>query len=223
MNLPPLAEGISLRNLSFSYGYTRVLECITADFMAGEITAITGPNGAGKSTLARLLCGLLSPDSGKIFIDGKTRSSRYLTANAAIVMQDVHRQLFSDSLINEVMLGADSEADARELLRNLDLAAECDRHPLALSGGQKQRVVIAAALAARRRLIIFDEPTSGVDYRQLESISALFRELAASGHIVIVITHDYELLASCANRVIKLEPYCISDDFCVDSEREKYE
>lgn len=120
-------------------------------------------------------------------------------------MQDVHRQLFANSVIKEVTLGSDTDVEAESLLEQLGLLSSQHRHPLALSGGQKQRLVIAAALATRRRLVIFDEPTSGVDYRQLQAISSLFRQLADCGHIIVVITHDKELLASCADRILHLD------------------
>lgn len=181
-----------------------VFQDFNVDLPAGKITALTGVNGAGKTTLARLLCGLLKPQSGTIYLDGKPRSSRALSSLSSIVMQDVHRQLFADSVIKEVTLGTDNEVGAENLLEQLGLLSSKHCHPLSLSGGQKQRLVIAAALATGRRLVIFDEPTSGVDYRQLQAISSLFRQLANRGHIVVVITHDKELLASCADRILEL-------------------
>ncbi|USR78928.1 ABC transporter ATP-binding protein [Arcanobacterium pinnipediorum] len=205
-NQPPLDSGISLRNLNFSYPGHEVFTDFSADLHAGKITALTGANGAGKTTLARLLCGLLKPQSGDIYLDGHARSAHALSANSSIVMQDVHRQLFADSVIKEVTLGSSGEVEAESLLAQLDLLPFEHRHPLSLSGGQKQRLVIAAALATQRRLVIFDEPTSGVDYRQLHAISALVSQLAQSGHIVVVITHDEELLDSCADQILHLNP-----------------
>ncbi|QJC22133.1 ABC transporter ATP-binding protein [Arcanobacterium buesumense] len=201
---PPITSGVSSRHLDFSYPGHVVFQDFNVDLPAGKITALTGVNGAGKTTLARLLCGLLKPQSGTIYLDGKPRSSRALSSLSSIVMQDVHRQLFADSVIKEVTLGTDNEVGAENLLEQLGLLSSKHCHPLSLSGGQKQRLVIAAALATGRRLVIFDEPTSGVDYRQLQAISSLFRQLANRGHIVVVITHDKELLASCADRILEL-------------------
>ncbi|QRV01663.1 energy-coupling factor ABC transporter ATP-binding protein [Arcanobacterium phocisimile] len=202
---PPITTGVSLRNLNFSYPGHEVLHDFSVDLPAGKITALTGANGVGKTTLARLLCGLLKPQSGRIYLDGQPRSPRALSSLSSIVMQDVHRQLFANSVIKEVTLGSDTDVEAESLLEQLGLLSSQHRHPLALSGGQKQRLVIAAALATRRRLVIFDEPTSGVDYRQLQAISSLFRQLADCGHIIVVITHDKELLASCADRILHLD------------------
>lgn len=198
--------GVRLDNLTFSYGNTPILNIGELEFPAGKITALVGRNGAGKSTLAKLLCGLHSPDSGQISIGGKPTRPSALVTQAAIVMQDVHRQLFSDSVAGEVTLGAEADTDPLPLLQALHLDNYAQRHPLSLSGGQKQRLVIAAALATKRHLLIFDEPTSGVDYQHLQAISTLFRNLADDGHTVIVITHDQELIDACADRVVQLHP-----------------
>lgn len=198
--------GVRLDNLTFSYGNTPILNIGELEFPAGKITALVGRNGAGKSTLAKLLCGLHSPDSGQISIGGKPTRPSALVTQAAIVMQDVHRQLFSDSVAGEVTLGAEADIDPLPLLQALHLDNYAQRHPLSLSGGQKQRLVIAAALATKRHLLIFDEPTSGVDYQHLQAISTLFRNLADDGHTVVVITHDQELIDACADRVVQLHP-----------------
>ena len=94
--------------------------------------------------------------------------------------------------------------DVPSLLKEFDLEAYADRHPLSLSGGQKQRLVIASAIACDKRVYVFDEPTSGVDYRHLIAIAKRLRSLARSGAIVIVITHDTELLRACADRIVTL-------------------
>jgi len=123
-------------------------------------------------------------------------------------MQDVHRQLFGSSVAEEITLGLTEQqaqsVDVGGLLADMDLAGLAERHPLSLSGGQKQRLVIAAALARRCRIYLFDEPTSGVDYRHLQAITARIRSLAQAGNVVVVITHDTEFLAQVADRVVDL-------------------
>ena len=199
---------LSCRNLSFSYGRTPVFQGFNADFHSGEITCIAGENGVGKTTLVRMLCGLAAPNSGEISLDGVTSSRRHRRAACALVMQDTGRQLFSDTLSGELTIGAsDAGGEAGEkLLADFDLANLGDRHPLSLSGGQKQRLVIAAARAARRPIVILDEPTSGVDARHLDSITATLRRIADEGAAVIVVTHDGEFASACADRLIRLRP-----------------
>jgi len=111
-------------------------------------------------------------------------------------MQDVHRQLFAESV--------SQEASFPQLTR-LDLADLADRHPLSLSGGQKQRLVIATAIDQDARVVILDEPTSGVDHRHLVAIAAELRDLAREGRVVIVISHDIEFLNECADYVVEIE------------------
>lgn len=194
-----------LDKVRFAYGANQVLNIDHAAFPARAITVITGDNGVGKSTLARIICGLGRPQrGGTITINGKvTRSSERL-GSTTVVMQDVHRQLFGDSVLAEVMIGQrgdEAKTKAIEVLRDLGLDDTLERHPLALSGGQKQRLVVAAAVVANKAVYIFDEPTSGVDYRHLNGISAQMRSLADRGAVVLVITHDPELIATCADHI----------------------
>jgi energy-coupling factor transport system ATP-binding protein len=203
------STGLRLEHVHFSYDSKPILDIDHAEFPKGSISALVGANGAGKSTLARLICGLLKEDKhSSITFDGKAVSPKQRTAISYIVMQDVHRQLFADSLKAEVTLGlkdADrAGSDSTRVLKELDLDAYASRHPLSLSGGQKQRLVIASAILCDKRVYVFDEPTSGVDYRHLTAISERLRALASQGAVVIVITHDIELLESCADRIVRL-------------------
>lgn len=204
-------SGLEIKNLAFRYGRAKVLDVANLAFPRGEVSILIGPNGAGKSTLARVITGLAKPDKGaNLFWDGQRTSTKDLLRRSYIVMQDVHRQLFSESVAAEVALGTTkgqlSETDVAALLAEFDLAEQISRHPLSLSGGQKQRLVIASAVAAQKELYVFDEPTSGVDYRHLVAIGNRLRQLARQGAAVIVITHDAELIDECADRVVRLEP-----------------
>ncbi|MFI7702452.1 ATP-binding cassette domain-containing protein [Nonomuraea sp. NPDC049480] len=198
--------GVNLRDIRCAFHGRRVLDIDEAHLPAGAITAVTGPNGAGKSTLARILTGLQRHE-GEVLLDGRRLSRAQRQRASAIVMQDVQRQLFTDSVDAELRLGA-SPADERSgaLLKGLDLAALTDRHPLSLSGGQQQRLVVAAARLSARRIVVFDEPSSGVDRRHLHSITQVMRDLTDDGAVVLLISHDDELLALAADQELRLRP-----------------
>lgn len=202
----PSQVRLSCRGLSFAYGANPVFEGLDADFPAGQITCIAGANGVGKTTLVRVLCGLAAPSSGTISLDGVPASRKTRRSACALVMQDTGRQLFSDTLAGELTIGAShaSGQSGEQLLADFDLANLGERHPLSLSGGQKQRLVIAAARATGRPIVILDEPTSGVDARHLDSITATLRRIADEGAAVVVVTHDGEFAAACADRLITL-------------------
>ena len=202
----PSQVRLSCRGLSFAYGANPVFEGLDADFPAGQITCIAGANGVGKTTLVRVLCGLAAPSSGSISMDGVPASRKTRRSACALVMQDTGRQLFSDTLAGELTIGAShaSGQSGEQLLADFDLANLGERHPLSLSGGQKQRLVIAAARATGRPIVILDEPTSGVDARHLDSITATLRRIADEGAAVVVVTHDGEFAAACADRLITL-------------------
>ena len=119
-------------------------------------------------------------------------------------MQDTNYQLFSDSVSEEVLIGAQYPDKKEDVLKQLNLTEVEDQHPMSLSGGQKQRVAIASAILSGKEMIIFDEPTSGLDYENMERFGNLLEELKASGVVVIVITHDIELAANWCDQIIHL-------------------
>lgn len=205
-------EGVQLADVRCTIKGARVLEIEFAHFPAGRVTAICGPNGAGKTTLTRIIAGL-QPHSGTISLAGKRLNRRERLAHTAVVMQDVQRQLFTDSVRAELALTATGENrpvpstnEVDLLLDEFDLLPSAEQHPLALSGGQQQRLVIAAIRLARARIVIYDEPSSGVDRRHLDSIAAAIRHSADDGAVVLLVTHDDELLHRAADTRLDLRP-----------------
>ena len=210
---PPTAPGLVIENLRYSVNGTRILNIEHMLFPAGKVTALVGPNGVGKTTLARVLCGLAQPERGAtISLQGTALSARQRIASSYIVMQDVGRQLFAESVESEVTLGVREKVDTAAILAAFDLDTLQDRHPHSLSGGQRQRLVMASAMAQRKQVYIFDEPTSGVGIEHLEAIAQQFKQLANSGAVVIVITHDQELVAACADHRQELLPQEANSD-----------
>ena len=210
------ATQIILSGFNFSYPNGRhALAASSLTIPQSEIVAVVGENGAGKSTFARCLCGLPKSFEGSIQMNGRKYSKKQLLQASYMVMQDANHQLFTESVLDEVMLSMseEDEESAKEMLKSLNLLAVQERHPMSLSGGQKQRVAIASALAAKRELIIFDEPTSGLDLRHMKQVAKLLKELKAMGKTIIIISHDLELILRTCDRVLHLKKGQIEEDY----------
>jgi energy-coupling factor transport system ATP-binding protein len=203
-----VGSGLELDGVQCRLGGKLVVGVDRAWFPIGEVAAIRGPNGVGKTTLARIVVGLQKAP-GQVRLEGRPLSRRARQRISGIVMQDVQRQLFSDTVRGEIELAAErapAGPSVADVLSELDLADLAERHPLSLSGGQQQRLVVAAARVAGRRIVVFDEPSSGVDRRHLRSIADQIRQTAAAGAAVLVISHDEDLIALAADRELTLKP-----------------
>ncbi|MFT3943968.1 MAG: ABC transporter ATP-binding protein [Ancrocorticia sp.] len=180
-------------------------------FPKGKITALIGSNGAGKTTLVRWMAGLIESGRGQLLDEGEKISGRRRRRQTFLVLQDVNHQLVTESVRDEIdvtlrLSGADGNlSDTRDaILQKVDLFKLAGRHPMSLSGGQKQRLAIGTALASGREIIILDEPTSGLDLVHMRAVAAALKELTQAGRTVIVVTHDSELAALCADSIVKL-------------------
>lgn len=122
-------------------------------------------------------------------------------------MQDVTLQLFAESVAKEINLGHKEAPQTQQVVSQLSLDALLKRHPASLSGGEQQRVMIAAGLLSDKEIFIFDEPSSGLDLLQVKALAALLKELRQEGKVVILISHDEELLAETCDASYQLEHY----------------
>ena len=202
------AEQITLAGFHFSYpGNHAALELGTFSIPKRRIVAVIGQNGAGKTTFARCLCGLNKRFEGTMQLEGNTYKHKQCLKNAYMVMQDVNHQLFTESVLDEVLLSMNEEntQQAEVILSQLNLLDKKERHPMSLSGGEKQRVAIAGAIASEREIIVFDEPTSGLDLRHMEQVSACLKQLNTLGKTLVIISHDLELILKTCDYVLHLE------------------
>ena len=201
---------LTLQNFRYKYknGYL-ALNIPQMQIPVGKITAITGNNGDGKTTLLNCLCGLGRRSKGTLLYKGKAYNRRQRQKLIFLVMQDVNHQLFTESVLDEVLISQaeENEEEARRILATLDLEQFADRHPQSLSGGQKQRVAVASAIASGRDIMLFDEPTSGLDYTHMLQIGEILRSLKDQGKTVIVVTHDRELIKECCDCEICLRDF----------------
>ena len=215
---PPVFERyVTFSGLAFSYGKKCVLDIPELKIPSGAVTGVLGFNGAGKSTLARVICGLEKRAKGVLNDNGKFYTAKERLKKSYMVMQDVNHQLFTESVIEEVLLSMDSGAGSDEAARQkarqkaldildaMNLSEFQDVHPMALSGGQKQRLAVGSAIAADKEFLIFDEPTSGLDYAHMLEVAENITRLARAGKTVFIISHDPELIAACCNYFIFID------------------
>ncbi len=222
-------EKIKGQQISFHYHKEfPIFDELDFSLPSGEVIGIVGENGIGKSTLARLCVGLEQPQRGDILFNGKKCSKKDRIQKSYYVMQDVDYQLFSDSVLGELILGNEDDKKTNEtaiqILDRLGILSYKDRHPGSLSGGEKQRVTIAVALMKNAEILLFDEPTSGLDGRNMLRVSDLLKDLAKQGKTVLVISHDAELLLETSAHLLYLErcraPTLIP--FCKENQEQIY-
>ena len=215
---PPVFERyVTFSGLAFSYGKKRVLDIPELKVPSGAVTGVLGFNGAGKSTLAWVICGLEKRAKGVLNDSGKSYTAKARLKKSYMVMQDVNHQLFTESVIEEILLSMDvsdvngeaarqkARQKALDILRAMNLSEFKEVHPMALSGGQKQRLAVASAIAADKEFLIFDEPTSGLDYAHMLEVAGSITRLAHAGKTVFIISHDPELIAACCNYLIFMD------------------
>ena len=203
---------LNLDRVTFEYDAHRpVVRDVSASIRQGEFVAILGENGSGKSTLAKLLKGLLVPNSGTVTVMGlDTRAAgiSQLAEVAGYVFQNPDHQIFAETVWNEVAFGAknvgcsprECERRVSEALQAVRLTGAEQRDPFSLTKGERQRVAVASMLAAQPRILIFDEPTTGLDAEETVRMMRMMRQLNEQGHTVVMITHTMWLAAEYAKR-----------------------
>jgi energy-coupling factor transporter ATP-binding protein EcfA2 len=207
---PPTPVG-TVRSLSVTRARVQALRGIDLTITPGETIALMGRNGAGKSTLLNSLVGLVTPSSGTVRLGEAVphrTAPKDLVRKVGLVPQEPHDLLYTDTVAAECA-AADQDADAepgtcRALVSELLPGVTDDTHPRDLSEGQRLALALAVVLTARPPLLLLDEPTRGLDYAAKARLVALLRTLAAEGHAIVLATHDVELAAEIAHRVVLL-------------------
>jgi energy-coupling factor transport system ATP-binding protein len=209
---PSAGEAVArTRKLVVSYGEIQALASVDLDFHGGEILAIMGRNGSGKSTLLRQLAGLRAPTAGDVSVAGRSpatlRPSEAVRL-AGLVPQEAASLLDAESVDDECRAadrdGGLAAGSARARLEELLPGLGGDAHPRDLSEGERLALALAVVLAPAPPLVLLDEPTRGLDYGAKERLVASLQDLARTGHAIVVATHDVELVAELADRVVVL-------------------
>lgn len=218
--MEPVTEPmIELKNVSMSFQDRRILDDVSLQVQRGEILVVIGPSGAGKSTLLRLMIGLLKPDAGQIWVDGREISHldedelNKIRRNMGMVFQ--YSALFDSMTVGEnVAFGIRQHTKMpeeeilrviRRTLRMVGLMGRENAMPSELSGGMKKRVSLARAIALNPKIVLYDEPTSGLDPVMSATINRLIMSTRRIlGVTAVVVTHDMESAFTIADRIAML-------------------
>lgn len=210
---------ISLRQLNITFGTHTVLDNIDLDVYKGETLAVLGPSGTGKSTVLRSMIGLLEPNGGQIFIQGEDVSGldedgwNRLRMKMGMVFQ--YSALFDFLTVGEnVAFGLRQHTDksneeiqgiVTQMLDLVGLPDTQDLYPAELSGGMKKRVGLARAIAVNPEIVLYDEPTAGLDPIMSRNISRLIKKTQEQMHVTsVLVTHDMQSAFYAADRVAML-------------------
>ncbi|MDH4095355.1 MAG: ABC transporter ATP-binding protein [Betaproteobacteria bacterium] len=204
--MPPI---LSIRALTKTYASgLQALKPVDLEIGKGEIFALLGPNGAGKTTLISIVCGIVTPTSGEVRVQGFDilKDYRETRARIGLVPQELHTDMFvtvwNTVRFSRGLFGKPADpAHLEKVLRELSLWDKRDDRIMTLSGGMKRRVLIAKALAHEPEILFLDEPTAGVDVELRRDMWALVRTLRESGVTIILTTHYIEEAEEMADRV----------------------
>ncbi len=206
---------LTFDHVSFAYpGAVQTVSDISFTIDNGEMVSMIGSNGAGKTTISRLANGLLLPDSGTVTVDGEdtknTRTSA-IARKVGFLFQNPDRQICQNTVSEEIAFGPRIQGFSEEHIKEttekmLDtFELKGDWFPFTRSRGERQRIALASVLACEPELVILDEPTTGLDYRECIRIMDYITELnRTTGITVLMVSHDMEVVQDYAHRVLVL-------------------
>jgi energy-coupling factor transport system ATP-binding protein len=203
---------LQVRDIEVGYNGHPVLRGVTLDVWPGEIVTLMGRNGSGKTTLLKSIVGLLSPRRGQLVVAGQKVAEQDVAEvcrQVGYLPQDPNALLFADDVREELRITLrnhgmeeDPPIPPAVLLERLRLSGKAGAYPRDLSAGERQRVALGAVTVTRPSALLLDEPTRGLDYAAKEELVALLREWRDEGMAILLVTHDVELAAAAADRVV---------------------
>ena len=222
---------LELSHLSKSFGGKRALEGVSLQFHAGEIHAVLGENGAGKSTLMNLMYGLLQPDAGAMWLEGRPFAPRHPhdAIRAGLGMVHQHFMLVRNfTVLENFLLGNTrfrmsrkglqaAEQEVQKLCARLQVSLDTSRRINALAVGEQQRVEIIKILLRAARVLILDEPTAVLAPQEVEDLLRLLRVLREQGHAIIFISHKLEEVKALSDRITVLRAGKVTGAFATNT------
>ena len=198
-----------------------ILKGVSFTIRDGEFVAFVGTNGAGKSTTMRLVNGLLKPDAGQVLVDGvpttELRTSE-LARRVGFLFQNPDRQICCNTVREELLFGfkalgqAGPEADARVDAIIEEFGFDADDDPFLLNRGARQLLALASIVVLAPPVVVLDEPTTGLDYRECVKVMDIIRRIHERGTTVVMVCHDMEVVADYAERCIVMSGGTVVDD-----------
>lgn len=208
---------VQIKDLNYQYNSDQTaLRGINLMIEAGDFVALIGQNGAGKTTLAKHFNGLLKPTSGEVIIEGMNTlkyDTSDLSKTVGYVFQNPDHQIFSATVEKELEFGLKNagfkgeeiKERVEQVLQYTGLERYRNVHPFSLGKGERQMIAVASILVLKPKVLIIDEPTTGSDWTGVQTMMALIRKLHTAGTTIIMISHDMDLVAQYAKRVIVLK------------------
>lgn len=213
---------IEFRDVHASYdGSAPILKGVSFTIRDGEFVAFVGTNGAGKSTTMRLMNGLLKPDAGQVLIDGVPTSdlrTSELARRVGFLFQNPDSQICCNTVREELLFGfkalgqAGPEADARVDAIIEEFGFDADDDPFLLNRGARQLLALASIVMLAPPVVVLDEPTTGLDYRECVKVMDIIRRIHERGTTVVMVCHDMEVVADYAARCIVMSGGEVVDD-----------
>lgn len=202
---------LEFKNVCFSYNETANVHDLNVKIQKGDFTAITGSNGAGKSTFSKLCNGLLQPSTGDVFVLGQNTKHNKVSSLAkhiGFLFQNPDRQICCSTVEEEIAFSLKNNGLSKEEIQSKveatikEFGFDAKTEPFNMSRGQRQRLCLACLIALNPEILILDEPTTGLDYRECMEMMNRIRELNENGTTVIMVCHDMEVVLDFAKSVI---------------------